>query len=337
MISLIALISILASFFVSLFLLPRWIKKAEELGWVWDDMNKTKWGKIPGSGGVIVVLGFVIGVLLYIAYWVLYLNNVDGFLVEMLAMLSVVLLLGCIGFIDDLFGWMKGGLSRRSRIILVFIASIPVIAINAGEGVVNAPLIGLVDLGLVYPLVFIPIGIIGATTTYNFLAGFNGLESGQGIILLTALGIVSYFVGLGWLTVAALCMAASLCAFMLFNFFPAKVFPGDVLTYPVGGLIAVIAVLGSFEKIAIFFFIPYILEVVLKLRGRLVMHSFGKPLKKGLDLRYDKIYSLNHLSIYLMKKAGIRPGEKKVVLSIWLFQIVVIIIGFIIFRGGIFA
>ncbi|MBS3088188.1 hypothetical protein J4402_00235 [Candidatus Pacearchaeota archaeon] len=337
MIDYILIIPILTSFFVTLFLLPFWIKKTNELGLVWRDMNKlSNWEKISGSGGVIAVLGFTIGVLIYVAYRVFYLGNYNSHLVEIFALLSVTLILAGIGFIDDLFGWRKGGLSKKSRIILVLLSSVPLIAINAGKSIVNFPFFGIIDLGNVYPLIFIPIGVLGATTTYNFLAGFNGLEAGQGIILLGALGIVAFFMQNSWLSVICLCMAAALAAFLTFNFFPAKVFPGDVMTYPVGGLIAIIAILGDFEKIAIFFFIPYALEVGLKLRGKLIRQSFSRPHDTGIDLRYDKIYSLNHLAIYLMKRAGIKPGEKKTVFAIWAFQLLIILIGFVIFRKGIF-
>ena len=132
-------------------------------------------------------------------------------------------------------------------------------------------------------------------------------------------------------------MCAALFAFLIFNFYPAKVFPGDSVTYAVGGLIATIAILGNFEKIAIFFFIPYILETILKSRGGLVKHSFGVPEEDGtLNLKYDKIYSLNHLVIYLMKRGGIKPTEKRAVFSIWAFQIFVILLGFLIYGKGIF-
>ena len=333
MINLLLLIPIL----LTLFLMPFWIRKAKEIGLVWDDMNKFKSEKVSGSGGVIVVLSFIMGVLFYVAYRVFFLSSHNGSLVEIFALLTVMGLLASVGFIDDLFGWRKGGLSIRSRLILVAMASIPLIAINAGKNSVSLPFFGIVDLGLIYPLVFIPIGVMGATTTYNFLAGFNGLEAGNGIIVLFSLSVVAFFTGNSWLSIIALCMVASLFAFLIFNFYPCKVFPGDSMTYAVGGLIAAMAILGNFEKIAIFFFIPYIIETILKTRGKLNKHSFGVPKEDGgLELKYDKIYSLNHLSIYLMKRWGIKPTERKVVLSIWAFQLLIIIIGFVIFWKGIF-
>ena len=86
-----------------------------------------------------------------------------------------------------------------------------------------------------------------------------------------------------------------------------------------------------------FFFIPYIIETILKLKGKLVKQSFGKPQIDGsLELRYDKIYGLEHASIWIMRRLGIRPTEKRVVFSIWAFQIIIVILGFIIFGEGIF-
>jgi len=333
----ILIIPVLIGLFVTLFLIPFWIRKAQQIGLMWDDMNKPHSKKIAGSGGIIAVLGFVIGVLIFIAYTVFYLSNHNSRLIETLALLNVILILAGVGLIDDLLGWQHGGLSKRSRIILIFIAAIPLMVINAGKSSIGLPFLGVVDLGLIYPLIFIPIGIVGATTTFNFLAGYNGLEAGQGIILLSAISLVAFFTGNSWLSVIGLCMIASLIAFLFYNFYPAKVFPGDSLTYSIGGLIAIIAILGNFEKIAVFFFIPYILEFVLKARGKLIKQSFGKPREDGaLDLRYEKIYGLEHASIWLMKKLGIRATEKKVVFYIWLFQIIIVIMGLIIFKGGIF-
>ena len=283
-----------------------------------------------------MVLGFALGILVYIAINTFIFNKTDNF-IEMFALMSCIFFIAFIAFTDDILGW-KIGLRRRTRVILVVFASIPLIAINAGKSAMNLPFFGVLDIGVFYPLILIPLGIVGATTTYNFLAGFNGLEAGQGIILLSALAIVSHFTGNSWLAVIALCMVASLIAFLIFNFDPAVVFPGDSLTYPVGGLIAIMAILGNFEKIAVFFFIPFVIEFFLKARGKFVKQSFGEPKKDGsLTLRYEKIYSLNHVAIKLMEKAGIKPTERKVVLSIWLFQIAIIVVGFFIFKRGIFG
>ncbi|MDP3881837.1 MAG: glycosyl transferase family 4 [Nanoarchaeota archaeon] len=330
------IIPIIFSFFVTLFILPFWMRKARQIGLVWDDMNKTGKQKVAGSGGIIAILGFLVGALLFIAYTRFYLKSADN-LIEILALLLVIVILAVIGFIDDLLGWQHGGLSRTSRLILFIIASIPLMVINAGKHIVAFPFIGIIDLGILYPLILIPVGITGAAATYNFLAGFNGLEAGQGIILLSAVGFVAFFTGNSWLTIICLCLIAALIAFLLYNFCPAKTFPGDSLTLVIGGMIAIVAILGDFEKIAVFFFIPYIIETVLKSRGKLVKHSFGIPKEDGsIGLRYPEVYGLTHAGIYLLEKAGMKATEKKVVYLIWGFQIIVILAVLLIFREGIF-
>ncbi|MEA3329249.1 MAG: glycosyl transferase family 4 [Nanoarchaeota archaeon] len=337
MVDLILIIPIVICFFVTLFVTPIWIKKARRIELMWEDVNKIDRPKVAGSGGLIVILGFVIGVLIYIAYRVFYLGQANNFLVEIFALLTVVLILGGVGLIDDLLGWRHGGLRIRTRLVLVALAAIPLVVINAGRSNVAIPFFGNLELGIFYPLFFIPLGIMGASTTFNFLAGFNGEEAGQGIILLSALALVAYLTGSGWIGIILLCMVASLLAFLIFNFYPAKIFPGDSLTYVVGGLIAIVAIIGNFERIALFFFIPYILETGLKLKGGLVKHSFGEPIYKGyLNLRYKKFYSLNHIAIYLLNKSGLKATERRVVVSIWCFQLIIVIIGFLIFREGLF-
>ncbi len=324
------LATIFISFFCTYLIIPFWIRKAKQIGIIWADMNKNDKSKnVAGSGGITVLLGSTIGILLYIALQTFYFKSLDGISISIFAMLSTLFIVAGIGLVDDLFGWRKNGLSKRSRIILVLFAAVPLMVINAGE----STMIGL-ELGILYPLLVIPIGILGATTTFNFLAGFNGLEASQGIILLSALSFVTYLTGNSWLSVVALCLVASLFAFYIFNCNPAKVFPGDIITYVVGAAIASIAILGNIEKIALFFFIPYILEFFLKLRGRLNKQSFGKPNKDGsLEMPYNKIYGLEHLAIFLLKK--IKPSKKayesEVVYLINGFQIVVILIGLILF------
>jgi UDP-N-acetylglucosamine--dolichyl-phosphate N-acetylglucosaminephosphotransferase len=310
--------------------MPFWINKAKQIGLVWEDMNKFKKERdVAGSGGIIVVLGTIIGIFLYIALQTFYFKQTDGVLISLFALLTSILLVAGVGLIDDLFGWKRGGLSIRSRIILVLFSAVPLMIINAGESSIMG-----INIGILFPLVIIPLGILGATTSFNFLAGYNGLEARQGIILLSAMALATYLTGNSWLSVVAMCMVAALLAFLIFNKNPAKIFPGDVLTYSVGILIAAMAIIGNVEKIAVFFFIPYILEVILKSRGKLKKYSFGKPNEDGsLDLAYDKIYGLENLSILVLKK--IKPSKKvyenDVVNLINIFQLLIIIVGFLIF------
>jgi UDP-N-acetylglucosamine--dolichyl-phosphate N-acetylglucosaminephosphotransferase len=338
-------IPLLISFFLTFFALPKWIKKCNQTGLLWEDMNKPNHPKnVAGSGGIIVVMAFIIGVLSYLALrtFVLNANEIES---SIFSLLGVILILAIVGLVDDLFDLRKYinknlsvlGLSVRFRIFLAFIASIPLVVINAGTSTMAFPFIGVVHLGLLYPLLIIPFGVAGATITYNFLAGFNGLETGQGIIILSFLSFVAYVTGTAWLTLIGLIMISSLIVFYFYNKSPAKVFPGDSLTWSIGALIAIMAILGNFEKIAAFIFIPYILEMILKLRGGLKKQSFAKPNPDGsLEMPYNKIYGLTHLSLFILKKLKRKVYEKDVTYLIFIFQIMLCLLALIIFRGVFF-
>ncbi len=331
-------LSVLISFILTLIFLPGWIKKCKNVGLLWEDMNKAGHPRnVASSGGIVVITGFILGVVFYIAVRTFIFQDMDGITLKIFALLTVILILAIIGLTDDLLGWKHGGLSAGFRVFLAIVASIPLIVINAGVDKINFPIIGLIDIGLLYPLIFIPIGIAGAATTYNMLAGFNGLESGQGIIILSFLSFIAYVTCSPWLALVGLCMVGALIGFYFYNRYPAKVFPGDVLTYSIGALIAGMAILGNFEKIAVFVFILYIIETILKSRGKLKKQSFGIPQKDGsLKMPYDKIYGLTHLSIFILSKFKRKVYEKDVVYLIYAFQIILCLIALFIFKDSIF-
>ena len=323
------------SFVLVVLFMPKWVKVCRKIGLTWEDMNKFGHPKnVASSGGIIVVMAFMLGVLFYIAMKT-FLFNGTIHLSEIFALLTMVLILSIVGLVDDLLGWKSGGLPAKLRVLLAFMASIPLVVINAGNSIMNVPFFGAVNFGIFYPLVIIPIAVAGVATTYNFLAGFNGLESGQGILILGFLSFVAYQSGSPWLAVIGFCMVMSLAGFYIFNKVPAKVFPGDIMTYSIGAMIAGMAILGNFEKIALIIFVPYILEVFLKIRGKFSGNfkngkwpqSFGIPDKNGfLKMPYEKVYGLEHLAI---KVLGKNATEKKVTYLIFAFQILFILIGFL--------
>lgn len=319
-------IALLVSFFLTLFFLPLWIRGAKRAGLTGKDLHKVEKKDIPEAGGTTVLFGFLFGVLAYIAIKTFYFKSSDN-IIEIFAILTSVLIMGFIGLMDDILGW-KIGLTRKTRIFFLIFAAIPLVVINAGESMMMG-----IEFGIFYPLILIPIGMIGASA-FNFIGGYNGLETSQGILILSALAFTTWMTGSSWLSIVALCMVAALVAFYFFNKTPAKIFPGDTLTYPIGALIAVLAIMGNIEKIAVFFFIPYIIETVLVVRGKLKKESYSKLNPDGsLDPAYDKIYGLEHVAVKFLKK--FRPDgkayEKQVVFLINVFQILIILIGFVLF------
>ncbi|MAG07424.1 glycosyl transferase family 4 [Candidatus Pacearchaeota archaeon] len=326
--------SVLVSFLVTVLFLPSWIRRTKRANLVGKDLNKNNSVEISEAGGIIVIAGFLLGVLFYLAIRTFSFNTSIN-TIEILALISTILIVSFIGFIDDILGW-KIGLGKRFRILLVIFAAIPLMVINAGTSIVYIPFLGVTNLGILFPLVLIPIGIAGAAISFNFLAGYNGLEAGQGIIILTALALASWLTGSAWLSVIALCMVGSLIGFLFFNSYPSQVFPGDVLTYSVGALIAIMAILGNYEQFAVFIFIPYIIETVLKSRGQLKKESFGVPQSDGsIKNKYKKFYGLEHVSIFLLEKfkKNNKAYEWEVVYMIYGLQVIFVILGILLFFG----
>src|SRR4030042_5514706 len=163
----------IVSFLFTLFFVPKWIGKAKEFGLVGKDMNKHDRPEVAEAGGIVVIFGLVAGVLFFTFLDTFFLGiGVNQSLI--FAALITMLLAGFLGFIDDVLGWKKG-LKKWQKPLLTIPMAIPLMVINAGESVMSIPIFGSVDFGIIYPLVIIPIGVVGAANGFHMLAGFNGL------------------------------------------------------------------------------------------------------------------------------------------------------------------
>ena len=308
------------TFFSSLLLTKWWIIRARKAGLVAKDMHKPE-RTATEMGGLPVLISFLFGILLYTGYRTFFKSALE-FNLEILAVVSTITIIAIIGIMDDILGW-KLGLKQWQKPLLCLFAALPVMMINIGQSWMILPLIGEINLGILYPLLVVPLAISFAANGFNMLAGYNGLEAGMGIIILTTLGFLAWFSqGFPRVAMLAFVMVASLTAFLLYNKYPAKIFPGNTLTYTVGALIAIVAILGDVEKIALLLFLPYILEFFLKATGRFKKESFAKPSEDGsLDLPYERIYSLEHLTIAFLKKLKRKAYEREVVYAILALEI----------------
>ncbi|MBS3124418.1 hypothetical protein J4437_07370 [Candidatus Woesearchaeota archaeon] len=332
----------LALLFLFVFILtwaitPAWIKRAKQAGLVGKDIHKIDQPETAEMGGIVVLLGFVIGIMLYVALRV-FLFQANTNITQILAILTATLIAGIIGIMDDILGW-KIGLRQWQKPLLTLLVAAPVMAVNAGTRIMHIPFIGAVDLGIIYPLLIIPGIILVGCNGFNMLAGYNGLEAGQGIIILSTLAYLSYQTGAPWLSVVSLIMVFTLLGFYIHNRFPAKIFPGDTLTYTVGGVIAIISIFANLEKSFLILFVPYVIEFFLKLRGKFQKESFAVVKDdNSLEPRYEKIYGLENMMVIVLNKIGGKVGhifgtrfgfkssERKVVYALYGFQFIFVII-----------
>ena len=319
------LLSFLISFAVTYALTPAWIRAARRIGLVGKDMNKYSKPEVAEMGGIAVVSGFMAGVLYYIALSTFYFHQ-NANLIYILAALTTVLIITIIGMLDDLLGW-KIGLKQWQKPLLTLAAALPMMVVSAGESTMVLPVVGSIDFGILYPLLIIPIGIAGAANGFNMLAGYNGLEAGMGVIILSTMGFVAWQSNAGWVAILAGCMVLALLAFLRYNWFPARIFPGDSLTYSVGALIACVAILGNMEKIALVLFLPYFLDFVLPMRKKMKVEAFGKPVKDGsIDLPYDRIYDTTHAAIAILKRVKGKAYEYEVTMLILVVEAAIAIL-----------
>ncbi|MBI2145842.1 hypothetical protein HYU22_00700 [Candidatus Woesearchaeota archaeon] len=319
-----------AIFIITWLIIPFWIRRAQKAGLIGKDVHKKNLPQIAEMGGVTVLLSFILGVMGYVAMRI-FIFKAETNITAILAILSAILIAGTIGIIDDILGW-KIGLRQWQKPLLTLLVAMPIMAINAGSHVISLPWLGSIDLGILYPLLVIPAFIMVGTNGFNMLAGYNGLEAGQGIIILSTLGYLSYVTGSSWMAVVSFCMVFALLGFWIYNRYPAKIFPGDTLTYTVGALAAAIAIMANLQRVFLILFIPYILEFFLKLRGKFQKESFAKVQDDGsLTNQYDSIYGLEHLMILIMNKLKIKATERKAVYSLHAFQLCCVLLAVVLY------
>lgn len=324
---LVLLFSMFVSFIVTFLIAPYFMQFLRAGGVVGMDLHKKGHPKLPTSGGIVVALGVLAGLLIYIGF-VTFLNGTPEEITNLLAVISTVLIVMFVGFLDDLnvkarAVITKEGLDIRvgfpqwAKPLLTLPAAVPLMVVNAGETTMGLPLIGIVDFGLLYPLLLIPIGVVAVSNATNLLAGFNGVESGMGLVYLFGLGVIAFMNG-NFAAVIFLTAFAAVAGFIRYNWYPAKFLPGDSLTYLLGAIVASGVVVGNIEKFGMIMMLPFIIEFFLKLRSRFKASCLGKLRSDGkLDAPYGKkIYSWTHVVMNLKPM-----NEKQVTMILILIQV----------------
>ncbi|MFP3950585.1 MAG: hypothetical protein ACLFVP_00350 [Candidatus Bathyarchaeia archaeon] len=333
--SLTLITAVLISFTVSYISTPIFNRFMRATGIVGYDIMKRQRREVADMGGPGVIVGLLTGVFYYIAIEVFTPTGLRG-LIYILASLNTILIITLIGLFDVLTGLMelregegifekikRKGIPAWAYFLLPLPAAVPLVAVNAGVSRMTLPIMGSVELGIIYPLVLIPLAVLCCSNATNFLAGFNGLEAGLGSVLHISLGIYAHMNGELAGALISLSFAASLLAFLRYNWYPAKVFPGD-LNYTIGATAACVAIISDMEKFAILAFTPWVIEAFLKALSGFKAESFGILQEGGfVKPRDDKIRSLTHI---LMRMGHFR--EWQITLILIFIEVVICILSF---------
>jgi UDP-N-acetylglucosamine--dolichyl-phosphate N-acetylglucosaminephosphotransferase len=258
-------------------------------------------------GGIATVVGFFAGISVLISV-----DGIDD--IDLLSIsLSAALGAAFVGMMDDLFD-----MRQRQKAVLPFILALPFAAAVDPHMVI--PHIGEIDLGI-WMIPVAAFAITCAANAANMLEGFNGLGTGLGIIMSFTLVVLCIIHGRMDGTYLLVPLLGALIAFLWFNKYPAKVFPGDTMMLFMGATIAIAGILSSLQVQTAFIFIPMIIEFFLKTRGRFKAENYCSGSQNGYLEYHGRIESLTHV---FMKH--IKINEKELVSLIWGVEIAMCII-----------
>lgn len=287
-----------AAFFMTFLMIPWLMPRLRAKGIVGKDLNKPGHPEIPEMGGIAVVIGFFAGVGVLLA--------MDGVTDEEVLNISLSVVLGAafIGMIDDLFE-----LRQRQKAFFPFLLALPLGA--ALDPTVILPYLGELHFGVMM-IVVAPLAITCAANAGNMLEGFNGLGAGLGIIMSSTLVILAFHHDRIDGTYLLAPLIGGLIAFLWFNRYPAKIFPGDTLMLFIGATIAAAGMLSELELQTAIIFLPMIVEFSLKLRGHFKAENYCTQSANDHLEYHNRCESITHV---VMKICKIK--EKGLVAVIW--------------------
>lgn len=306
------LIAFIATVILGIFVIPK-LKKLKIGQMVRDDGPKTHLKKngTPTMGGIIMIV-VITAILVFYATK----NSI--------LFLPIVLIFGygMVGFVDDykkLVLKNTDGLSPKLKMLGLFIVSSIFIVLylnvfHLGTDIIipvfNQPF-GLSTAVFIFFTMFV---LLGTANAINFTDGLDGLASGIVAIIMTFFTIIAVKNGDKDMIVLGSVTVGTCIAFLIFNFYPAKVFMGDTGSLALGGAVAAIAIILKMPLYLVVVALIPIIEVL-----SVVIQVTYFKLTKGK--RIFKMAPFHHH----LELSGIK--ETKVVLLFWGITALLCLIG----------
>ncbi len=252
--------------------------------------HKNKQGT-PTMGGIMFIAGITIASIT--GYLILRSQGGEGVVlfekVQNVRFFGALLMawgFGFIGFVDDYIKVVKKrnlGLTAWQKLIMQFLVASAYMAsiYLAGDTSTTLiiPFLGQWDIGVIYyPLCVI--GIVFITNSVNLTDGLDGLSSSVTFVAAIGFMIVSTMMGYFGNAVLATALAGGVLGFLVWNFYPAKVFMGDTGSMFLGGLVTGLAFGIGMPLILAFLGIIYIVESCSVMLQVLSFKTTGKRIFK---------------------------------------------------------
>ena len=190
---------------------------------------------LPRSGGVSIVLTFLLGMVFIITMGDITLINKQymwGFVIS-------ALIIAVISLIDDIYNK-----SAQFKLKTHFVAVAIVLASGIVVDHLALPGVGYITLG-VWGYILSFLWILGLTNAVNFMDGIDGLVAGCAVIASLFFMIISFYQGSSFVYVTCYTLLAGALGFLFLNFHPAKIFLGDVGSAFLGFTFATLAIIAA--------------------------------------------------------------------------------------------
>lgn len=237
-------LAIAVTFIASIILTPIVRKLAFRIGAV-DHPNHRKVHTMimPRIGGLAIFTAFLVGYLL--------LRPEDSHSTGILVGAVIIILTG---LLDDMLE-----ITAKAKVVGQLAAAIVVVTWGGLQiEFINLPFGGQLEFGfLSIPITIL--WIISITNVINLIDGLDGLAAGVSTIALVTLAIMAIIMGDPFVFATAAILAASSAGFLIYNFYPAKIFMGDTGSLFLGYMISVLALLGFKNVAVISLIIPVIM------------------------------------------------------------------------------
>jgi len=265
------------------------------------DYHKPGKPMVPTGLGVIYV---IISALYLFTLHLLYEGPVEGGVFKALTLAVCILFGGFMGLLDD---WMD--LRWRYKAFLPLIAALPLIALTFKLSYIRTsiliPLIGIIDFGVYYYFVIIPLIVTITTNTINQLGGLNGLETVCPAIVL--IGLMTCSGSNALLLLVPLIVWIILA---IYNF-SGKIFVGNTGSFAIGMTLAAFAIITDLKWSLMISITPFIFNSSIILLNYFIFRTKANVSFNGNRLISDHRRSLITIITYK------RPmTEKQVVITI---------------------
>lgn len=250
---------------VGKFLIPvlRALKAGQSIKEIGPNWHMTKQGT-PTMGGIMFMVGIAVAVLVFC--W----QDMARGDWSALIVLALALVYGGIGFIDDFAKVRKHentGLTAGWKLLLQLAVSVAFLALMRYFNYLSPNLyIPFVNVTIPLPwavyLVFAAFVMVGCVNAVNLTDGLDGLAGTVTLPVAIFFTLLAAWWEKGSVGVFAAALAGGILGFLIYNFYPAKVFMGDTGSLFLGGAVCAMAFAVDAPLILIPVGIIYIAETM---------------------------------------------------------------------------